>query len=104
MELTEVEILMRRVVREELSALLDGRPLPEVPQRRPAPDPQGREHPFLLTDAEVAQAEALLPEAERPILRRRVYAARLEQQGNNASAMRMRRQADSLEKRLRAQG
>jgi hypothetical protein len=93
LELDKIEQLFRRVVREELAALHGAGP--EV-RRVDAV----REHPYDLSDLELEQAESLLPEAERPVLRQRVMAYRLEQLGNRAGAQRMRKRADALAKRL----
>lgn len=97
MDAREVEQILRRVVREELSALLQLGPVTVRPE---AVEPPGeREHPFLLSDAELEQAERLLAEDERPILRMRVMAARLEKRGQRGPASRMRKKADNMERR-----
>lgn len=103
MEAREIEQMLRRVVREELAALRKAAQTPPVPRRElPRFDPpeDGR-HPFDLSDRELGQAETLIPEEERPILRQRVMALRLERKGNRASAKRMRRKADQMEARLK---
>lgn len=98
----DFEGMLRRVVREELAAVLAGGVVvPEpVAQVGPVVADERRENPFLLSDAELRTAEALLAEEERPILRKRVMAARLEQLGQVAAAKRMRRRADLMEQRL----
>lgn len=101
MDAVDFERMLRRVVREELSALLQNGAAGEPP-RPPEPVRSGSVHPYDLTDRELEQAERLLPEPERPILRMRVMAYRLERKGNHASASRMRAKADKLEKQSRA--
>jgi hypothetical protein len=104
MEAGEFENILRRVVREELAALLQLGPVtarPEVAERRELPARPEGAHPFDMTDAELTFAERLLPEAERQILRLRVMAFRLERKGNRTSAQRMRRRADNMEAQLR---
>ena len=100
----EVEAIVRRVVREELVLLFEAlNDKPEAPQKTAECVPPLAEDwpgPFLLNDRELAQVEQLLPEAERPILRQRVMAARLAAKGNHASANRMRRRADNFERQL----
>lgn len=101
MDAREIEQMLRRVVREELAALL-GREIPPAPVAR-VEIPRGpAENPFLLSEPELKQAERLLSEEEGKILRQRVYAARLEAAGNAASAKRMRTKADRMEKELEA--
>jgi len=96
-----VEELLRKVVREELQALLG--PKTQEPARIVASlDPAALEHPFLLSEGELRFAEKLLPEAERPILRARVYAARAEKMGHARYAARLRRKADLMEQQLRS--
>lgn len=99
------EQLLRRVVREELSALLGGLLGQAVaPRVEPAPvalpvsaDP---EHPFLLSDAELCQAERIMSLEEGRILRQRVMAARMAKKGHHAAADKMRRKADRMERQL----
>lgn len=95
-DVEQFEYLLRKVVREELSVLL-GHSEPQAVRNETAVD---RFHPFSLSDSELAQAESLLPELERPILRKRVMAARLEKLGNLSAATKMRRQADGMALRL----
>lgn len=99
----QMERMLRRVVREELASLglqPGSELLPKPAAVLPAQE-FDRVHPYDLSDRELEQAERLLPEAERPILRQRVMAFRLEQKGNHAAASRMRRKADKLEQALR---
>ena len=99
----QFERLLRRVVREELGALLGtSGPPPSLPMmdgwalaREANPN-----HPFLLSERELNQAESLLAAEERPILRHRVYAARFEKAGNRKAAERERSKANRLENAL----
>lgn len=100
MDTSVLEHLLRKVVREELQALLGNKP-PEPAAVAASLDPASLEHPYLLSERELMFAESLLPEAERPILRTRVYAARAEKMGNKKSAARLRRRADLIEQQLR---
>lgn len=105
MDVASVEQLLRKVVREELGALLAGgsfeMPLPKVvPCPRPVEPVREGVSPFDLTDGALAQAESLLPEEERPILRMRVMAFRLAAGGNKKSAASMRKRADNIERKL----
>jgi len=99
MDVRELERVVRKVLREELSEWLAGQGAPTAAPA--ACEPPERVHPFALSDRELEQAESLLPPAERPILRTRVMAFRLEQKGQHVSASKLRRRADSLERRLR---
>lgn len=100
--LGDLENILRRVVREELAALLQLGPVTVRPAvELPAQVPTNPEHPFLLSERELAMAERLLPEEEGAVLRIRVMAARLEQRGNHSSAERMRRKADRMESQLK---
>jgi hypothetical protein len=102
MDSREFEKILRKVVREELAAILSGAgaEVPPPQEVRRADAAAVREHPFDLSDRELEQAEYLLPEAERPVLRQRVMAYRLEKQGNRSGAQRMRKRAEALAKRL----
>ena len=97
-----LENVLRKVVREELAALLK-RERVEVPGPVdvPAHIPSNTGNPLLMNDAELKYAEGLLAEDERPILRMRVMAARLDAKGQREAASKMRRRADAMEKRLR---
>ncbi|MEZ4601436.1 MAG: hypothetical protein R2940_16735 [Syntrophotaleaceae bacterium] len=101
----EVEAIVRRVVREEMALLLEAlKEKPAVfvqPEVYKPPPAEGWPGSFLISDRELAMAERLLPEAERKILYMRVMAARLAAAGNHASANRMRKRADNLERQLR---
>ncbi len=101
----EVEEIVRRVVREELAvfieALKDKGESHIQAVESVLPSAEDWPGAFLLNDRELSQAERLLQEEERPILRQRVMAARLAAKGNHVSANRMRRRADNLERRLK---
>ena len=99
-----VERIVRRVVREELAPVLAALRIEQAPPvsvPAVAPACGGEESPFLLSDAELQQAESLMTEAEGAILRKRVMAARLAQKGNRDAARRMRRKADLMEQNLK---
>ncbi len=101
MEVSELEVMLRRVVREELESLLAAGNVDSSPVTHfPAPD-INQFHPFDLSDAELCAAERLLPEDEQPILRHRVMAVRADKLGHSSLAKRMRKKADRLEQQLR---
>ena len=98
----DLENILRKVVREELEALLKRERVEAAgPVDVPVHVPSNTENPLLMNDAELKYAEGLLAEDERPILRMRVMAARLDAKGQRGSASKMRRRADAMEKRLR---
>lgn len=101
----DLETLLRKVVREELAALLSaGEAAAVCPSpARPVMLPFSGDHPFLLSDDELRFAEAGLPLEEQPILRKRVMAARLDKLGtkeHRQQAERLRRQASRAEAAL----
>jgi hypothetical protein len=71
--------------------------LPAVPVQPAAEVVDLRPGVFDLSDAELRQAERLLPEREGLVLRNRVMAFRLYKAGNYASAARLRAKADKIE-------
>ena len=98
----DLENILRKVVREELAALLKRERVDvHEPVDVPVHIPFNTGNPLLMNDAELRYAEGLLAEDERPILRMRVMAARLDAKGQRESASKMRRRADAMEKRLR---
>jgi len=104
MNAVEIENIIRKVLREELQLLRDGErvelagpPVVDIP----VPRPSDSGNPFLMSDGELRYAERQLSPDERPILRMRVMAARLESQGQHHSAAQMRTRADGMEKRIK---
>jgi hypothetical protein len=106
MDAREFEIILRKVVREELAALVTAAAAP-----LPAPDPPAPRleevlatfaHPYSLSERELVQVERLMPPEEAKIFRTRCYAYRAAQQGNPKAAAMMRAKADKLEKNLNA--
>lgn len=104
MSLTEQDI--RRIVAEEFESVLKrvlatpDASAPMVANERPTARPADTGNPFLMNDAELRYAERLLPADERPILRLRVMAARLESKGNRSAAQTQRKKADRMEQNL----
>jgi hypothetical protein len=90
----EFEIVLTRVLsRPEISA-------PMVADMRPAVVPADNGNPFLMNDAELRYAERLVTADERPILRMRVMAARLDAKGQRSAGDRQRSKADRMEQNL----
>lgn len=100
MDALEFESILRKVVREELAALVAaGLPSPPVslPVEPVAELLADLNHPYSLSDRELTALERRMTPAEMKILRTRCYAWRLRQQGNHKGAAAMRSKADQLE-------
>lgn len=81
--------LVRRMVQDEVRSILAERDqLTDIV----------RKSPFDMSDTELSMAERLLPEKDRPILRMRVMAYRMDVKGYHREATRDRRKADNLER------
>lgn len=107
---SELEAMLRKVVREELKALLAaGLTTAEAVPAVPVVLTQTLEeyvasfaHPYSLSERELRQAESLMSPEEAAIYRKRCYAWRASQGGNEKGARLMRSQADKLEQALMA--
>ena len=104
MSLTEQDI--RWIMAEEFESVLKRVfSMPDISLVASDPPPVvvvGRDtgNPYLMSDDELRFAERLLPADERPILRLRVMAARLDARGQRAQGDRQRKKADRMEQNL----
>lgn len=96
----EFKELIRETLAEFLSPAGQPLPLPSFVADYLRVEPVDTCNPFLMNDTELRFAERLLPEDERPILRMRVMAARLESRGQRNEAGKMQRRADNKERQL----
>lgn len=102
MDALEFESILRKVVREELAALVAaGLPAPPVLPVEPVAELlEDLNHPYSLSDRELTALERRMTPVEMEILRKRCYAWRATQGGYRKSAATLRGQADRLEEKL----